>query len=155
MRFSPNTGSMQSDPLYWWKEADGCFRIVHLLINEDDMAARQTVCDKCHGMLERAAKAILSEKGALGDERSHNIRKLLKRAGELDGLDALQRSFISDIANLHIAANYPDEAEERRVWYTDESYRHLVLMSLIIYTQLLSRKGTYGQGGSDGSNRGR
>ena len=152
MRFSPNTGSLQDNPNYWWKEADSCLKVIKLLLEEDDMAVRQTVCDKCHGMLERAAKAILSEKGILGDDKSHNIRQLLVRAGEFEKLSRSQQEFISDIANLHAEATYPDELEESRIWYTVKKYHSLVNYSLVIYMQLLNRKGSYGQGGSNESN---
>lgn len=152
MRFSPNTGSLQDNLNYWWKEADSCLKVIKLLLEEDDMAVRQTVCDKCHGMLERAAKAILSEKGILGDDKSHNIRQLLVRAGEFEKLSRSQQEFISDIANLHAEATYPDELEESRIWYTVKKYHSLVNYSLVIYMQLLNRKGSYGQGGSNESN---
>lgn len=152
MRFSPNAGSLQDNPMYWWKEADSCRRIAQHLIKDDSMAIRQTVCDKCHGMLERAAKAILSEKGILGEEKSHNIRQLLVQAGEFEKLSSRQQGFILEITNLHVVATYPDEAEEDRLWYNDDTYQAIVLNSFAIYAQLVGRKGSYGQGGSNESN---
>lgn len=152
MRFSPNTSSMQGEPEYWWNEADACFAMVRMLLDKDAMPARQTVCDKCHGMLERSAKAILCEKGILGDERSHNIRSLFIKAGVFDHLRSVEQNFISDIANLHAEATYPDEVVECRIWYTDAKYIPLVNMSIVIYLRLLNGKGSYGKGGSNESN---
>ena len=152
MRFSPNSSSVQNNPSYWWKEADACFTMVRMLLDKDSMPARQTVCDKCHGMLERAAKAILAEKGILTDDKSHNIRRLLMQSGEFDRLSLYQKGFISEISNLHVVATYPDEVKEARIWYDDESYQAIVLNCLAIYRELVKRKGSYGQGGSNEGN---
>ena len=154
MKFSPNV-SESDDPEYWWRESDACRRVVQMLLRENDLAARQTVCDKCHGMLERAAKAVLCEQGKLGDERSHNIRSLFIKAGLLEALPPRQQGFISDIANLHAEAAYPDEVEERCIWYADARYQEIVLNAVMVYSQLLSRKGTYGEEGADDSIGGR
>ena len=149
MRFNPNPENASSSPEYWWAEAESCRAVVAALVKFGDMPIRQTVCDKCHAMLERTAKAILSEKGMLGDERSHNLRFLLKRAGVFNMLALEQQAFISDIATLHIAATYPDELETMRIWYSDDSYGLIVARSLHIYGILRRSKGMYGQGGED------
>ena len=144
-------------PEYWWREAEGCGRALRELVKVSDTAEiRAIICDKCHGLLERSAKAILSEQGRLEDsDRTHSLRRLFTKAGIYADLDEDGKRLISEISNLHHACTYPDEDSTSETWYDVDECQRVLTKSLLIYSTLRERPEDAEGGEQDGSGRDR
>ena len=140
---------------YWWKESESCLSAISKLIKVDDCPEiRSIVCDKCHGMLERAAKAMISEQGNFTEkDRTHNLKHLFKKAGLFQKLSTVEQAFVSEVSNLHYSCSYPDDRCEVELWYDDMCYQRIILQSIRLYTAM--KKGDFENEGGEqnGSNR--
>ncbi len=154
--FHPDSPNVPK-PEYWWREAESCFRAVAKLVKVDDSPEiRAIVCDKCHGMLERAAKAVISEQGNFTEkDRTHNLKHLFKKANVFQGLSTVEQAFISEASNLHFSCSYPDDYCEHELWYDNKYYQRVIMQSIRIYAAM-KKGGFNNEGGEqDGSSQSR
>lgn len=141
-------GKVQTDPAYWWREAERNWRDAVVLINHG--GSKESVCNLCHACLERAAKARLAETKGVGDtDKRHNLASLLRSSGDYDSLDATLRQFVEDVSDMHSAASYPDSAAGGNIWEEEAVYKGIILNTLRCYRHMIERGKGHGGKGAD------
>lgn len=135
-----------AEPDYWWAQAEIQWQDARKLLEAG--GSRQTVCNLCHGTLERALKALLAEQGNLSDsDKRHGLVSLCRNAGILDKLDVKSKGFVHNISDMHTAATYPDEVAENNLWNNDDAYQAIIIRTAELYRLILNEKGkTNGEG---------
>lgn len=137
--FGDNPG-INTDPEYWWNEAADMIRDADVLLRNG--GTRKSVCNHCHGTIERSLKAVLAAQGKLRpDDTTHSLAKLAREAEILDSVPIQLRQYIIVSSSMHSVATYPEVERRDQIWYDDAKFKAYVMNTGWLYKLLLARYG--------------
>lgn len=136
---------INTDPDYWWNEAADMMHDARVLLRNG--GTRKSVCNLCHGTIERSLKAVLAVQGVIDDnDATHSLAKLSRKAGVLDNVPYQLREYLVVSSGMHNHATYPQAERSKQIWYDDATYRAFLKNTRLLYELLMVRyKGNEGE----------